>query len=99
MQARLQEAETTGPDGRRRTTSSTRSTSSLIAPFGVQTGAAASGFESRGTVTEETYDASGALSDRTTSPFALTFAVRRATGDRWLNVGDPAAGAAAADLG
>ena len=57
----------------------------LIVPFGAQTGVSL-GFESRGTVTEETYDASGALQARQTSPFALTFAVRRATGGRWLNV-------------
>lgn len=57
----------------------------LIVPFGVQTGASL-GFESRGTQIEETYDASGALLNRQTSRFALTFAVRRATGERWLNV-------------
>ena len=59
----------------------------LIVPFGVQTGTSL-GFESSGTVTEETYDASGALMDRTTAPFERTFVVRRATGDRWLNVAD-----------
>ena len=57
----------------------------LIAPFGVQTGGSI-GLESRGTVTEETYDASGTLLERQSSPFALTFAVRRPTGDRWLIV-------------
>jgi Na+-translocating ferredoxin:NAD+ oxidoreductase RnfD subunit len=57
----------------------------VIAPFGVQTGGSI-GFESRGTVTEETYDATGALVDRRASPFALTFAVRRPTGARWLIV-------------
>jgi Na+-translocating ferredoxin:NAD+ oxidoreductase RnfD subunit len=57
----------------------------LIVPFGVQTGLSL-GFESRGTVTEETYDASGTLLDSTESPFAQTFVMRRATGDRWLNV-------------
>jgi Na+-translocating ferredoxin:NAD+ oxidoreductase RnfD subunit len=57
----------------------------LIAPFGVQTGGSI-GLESRGTVTEETYDAQGALLDRRTSPYTLTFAVRRPTGDRWLIV-------------
>jgi hypothetical protein len=56
-----------------------------IVPFGVQTGVSL-GFDSRGTVTEETYDAAGALQDRQTSPFALTFAVRPATGTRWLIV-------------
>jgi hypothetical protein len=57
----------------------------LIVPFGAQTGVSL-GFESRGTATEETYDASGALQTRRTSRFALTFAVRQATGARWLNV-------------
>jgi hypothetical protein len=57
----------------------------LIVPFGVQTGMSL-GFDSRGSVTQETYDAAGAIQARQTSPFALTFAVRRATGGRWLNV-------------
>jgi hypothetical protein len=57
----------------------------LIEPFGVQSGGSI-GLESRGTLTEETYSANGALLDRRTSPFELTFAVRRPTGDRWLIV-------------
>jgi hypothetical protein len=57
----------------------------LIVPFGVQTGLSL-GFDSRGTVTEETYDASGAMISREQKPFAETFVTRRATGDRWLNV-------------
>ena len=57
----------------------------LILPFGVQTGASL-GFQSQGTVTEETYDAAGVLQSQRTSPFSVTFAVRRATGARWLNV-------------
>ncbi len=56
-----------------------------IVPFGVQTGVSL-GFDSRGTVTEETYDAGGTLQGQRTAPFALTFAVRRATGARWLIV-------------
>jgi Na+-translocating ferredoxin:NAD+ oxidoreductase RnfD subunit len=85
MQGRLREAQVSG-----RTViahyrfDSVRVT--LIVPFGVQTGVSL-GFESRGTVTEETYDAAGALQSSDASPFALTFAVRRATGGRWLNVG------------
>ena len=59
-------------------------TMSLVVPFGRQTGLSV-GLESRGTVTEETYDASGALLSRTTSPFAKMFVIRRATGGRWLN--------------
>jgi hypothetical protein len=57
----------------------------VIAPFGVQTGGSI-GFESTGTVTTETYDASGALLDRQAAPFALTFAVRRPLADRWMIV-------------
>ena len=57
----------------------------LIVPFGVQTGASL-GFDSRGTVTRETYDAAGVLHSSQTEPFAATFTVRRATGARWLNV-------------
>jgi Na+-translocating ferredoxin:NAD+ oxidoreductase RnfD subunit len=84
MQGRLQDAKATGRtviDHYRFDAVNVR----LIVPFGVQTGVSL-GFDSRGTVTEETYDASGALQDRRTSPFDLTFAVRRATGGRWLNV-------------
>jgi enediyne biosynthesis protein E5 len=57
----------------------------LLIPFGVQDGFSL-GLEGRGTSIVETYDATGALISRTTTPFAQTFAVRRATGDRWLNV-------------
>jgi hypothetical protein len=57
----------------------------LLVPFGVQSGLSL-GFESRGTMTEETYDASGGVLSRQTSPFAQTFAMRQATGGRWLNV-------------
>ncbi|MFL5775948.1 MAG: hypothetical protein ACJ76W_06705 [Chloroflexota bacterium] len=57
----------------------------LIVPFGVQTGLSL-GLESTGTETRETYDAAGALVDRESLPFAETFVLRRATGDRWLNV-------------
>ena len=58
----------------------------LLEPFGEQEGLSL-GLVSRGTVTEETYDADGTLHERTTSPFATTFAVRQVTGGRWLNVG------------
>jgi hypothetical protein len=57
----------------------------LLVPFGVQSGLSL-GFESHGTMTEETYDALGAVVSRQTSPFAQTFAMRQATGARWLNV-------------
>jgi len=58
----------------------------LLVPFGKQEGLSL-GLESRGTVTEEAYDAAGELESSTTSPFAQTFAVRQVTGARWLNVG------------
>jgi hypothetical protein len=57
----------------------------LLVPFGAQTGASL-GFDSTGTVTRDTFDAGGALISRTTEPFHKVFAVRRALGDRWLNV-------------
>jgi Na+-translocating ferredoxin:NAD+ oxidoreductase RnfD subunit len=58
----------------------------LIVPFGKQTGLSL-GLNAKGTVTEETYDAGGNLVSRQQAPFARTFALRRALGDRWLNVG------------
>jgi Na+-translocating ferredoxin:NAD+ oxidoreductase RnfD subunit len=58
---------------------------SLLVPFGKQTGLSL-GMRSRGTVTTETYDAEGHLQHRDSAPFAKTFVMRRATGDRWLNV-------------
>lgn len=57
----------------------------LLVPFGRQDGLSL-GLESRGTRTSETYDAAGELRTRATEPFATTFVMRRATGDRWLNV-------------
>jgi Na+-translocating ferredoxin:NAD+ oxidoreductase RnfD subunit len=58
----------------------------LIEPFGVQSGLSL-GVEASGTVTTETYDAEGKLQRSEESPYELTFVLRRATGDRWLNVG------------
>ena len=57
----------------------------LIVPFGRQDGLSM-GLDSTGTVTHETYDASGALVGSETEPFEQTFVMRRATGGRWLNV-------------
>jgi hypothetical protein len=59
---------------------------SLILPFGVQTGLVL-GLSGSGTMTEETRDANGNVVGEESSPFDLTFAMRRATGDRWMNVG------------
>lgn len=58
---------------------------SLLVPFGRQDGLSL-GFSGRGTAVQETYDASGHLQATQSSPFELIFAVRRATGARWLNV-------------
>ena len=57
----------------------------LLVPFGRQDGLSL-GLESRGTVTTETYDATGGVQDRVSSAFATTFVLRQATGGRWLNV-------------
>jgi len=84
MQARVAEAESTGE-----TTIAHYSFDSLdmslIEPFGVQTGLSL-GLNATGTVTTETYDRDGTLTSTETAPFEMTFAMRRATGDRWLNV-------------
>jgi Na+-translocating ferredoxin:NAD+ oxidoreductase RnfD subunit len=57
----------------------------IVRPFGVQSGLSL-GLDARGTVTHETYDVSRTVIARETSPFASMFVLRRATGDRWLNV-------------
>jgi hypothetical protein len=57
----------------------------LIVPFGVQTGLSL-GFDAKGTVTYQTYDSAGNFVSSQSAPFAQTFAIRRATGERWLNV-------------
>ena len=91
MQSRLESAEATGVTEIERYQIDDV-TVTLLVPFGKQEGLSL-GLESRGTVTEETYDAAGQLQLRTTSPFAQTFAVRQVTGARWLNVGVLAPGA------
>ncbi len=58
---------------------------SLLVPFGQQTGLSL-GLRGRGTVTEERYAADGTLTDRRSSPFDQTFAMRQATGARWMLV-------------
>jgi hypothetical protein len=58
---------------------------SLLVPFGRQTGLSL-GLRGRGTLTEERYAADGTLLDRRTAPFDQTFAMRRATGERWMLV-------------
>ena len=58
----------------------------LLVPFGRQDGLSL-GLESRGTVTR-VVDAGDGHEHATTEPFATTFVMRRATGDRWLNVAE-----------
>ena len=58
---------------------------SLLVPFGAQTGLSL-GLAGRGTMVEETRDAAGAVISSQSAPFELTFAMRRATGARWMNV-------------
>jgi hypothetical protein len=91
MRARLQDASATGTTTISRYHFDTVDMT-LLEPFGVQTGLSL-GLESRGTKVEETYDAAGELQSQTTSPFEQTFVMRRATGDRWLNVAVLPAGA------
>jgi hypothetical protein len=57
----------------------------LLVPFGAQTGLSL-GLAGRGTMVTETVDGEGSVIGRETAPFDLTFAMRRATGDRWMNV-------------
>ena len=58
---------------------------SLLIPFGKQDGFSL-GFRMTGTQVQETRNASGAVTSQAESAFDLVFAVRRATGDRWLLV-------------
>jgi Na+-translocating ferredoxin:NAD+ oxidoreductase RnfD subunit len=57
----------------------------LLIPFGKQDGFSI-GLQAQGTMVEQTIDPAGAIQSQAESPFNLTFAVRRATGDRWLTV-------------
>jgi len=58
----------------------------LLIPFGKQDGFSI-GLQATGTVIRQpTYGAGNPQGDPTVEPFAQTFAVRRATGDRWLLV-------------
>lgn len=57
----------------------------LLVPFGRQDGLSL-GMVSRGTVTSETRDASGSVVSSESAPFETMWAVRRATGARWLIV-------------
>jgi hypothetical protein len=84
MQARLSQAVTSGTtvvEHYRFDAMSVR----LIIPFGVQDGFSL-GLDGNGTMLRETYDGAGHLLLTEEVHFANTFAVRRATGDRWLTV-------------
>ena len=59
---------------------------SLLVPFGAQTGLSL-GLTGEGTVVVEQYDAGGALVGSDRRAFNLTFAMRQATGARWMLVG------------
>src|SRR6185369_3255911 len=83
MQERLQQATASGTTTVERYAFASV-TMSLLAPFGRQSGLSI-GMDSRGTVTEETYDAGGNKVASSSAPFAKTFVIRRATGGRWLN--------------
>ncbi len=84
MQGRLQDAVATGSTVLARYQFDTLDVS-LLVPFGKQSGLSL-GLDARGTMITETYDAAGKLLSQEASPFAQTFAMRRATGGRWLNV-------------
>jgi hypothetical protein len=84
MQGRLQDAVATGTTTITHYQFDTLDVS-LLVPFGRQDGLSL-GMAARGTMIQETYDAAGNLQARQSSLLALTFAVRRATGARWLNV-------------
>ncbi|MEY4158509.1 MAG: hypothetical protein RL743_1004, partial [Actinomycetota bacterium] len=59
----------------------------LLVPFGRQDGLSL-GMISRGTVTTETRDSTGAVVSRGSAPFETMWAMRRATGARWLIVAE-----------
>jgi Na+-translocating ferredoxin:NAD+ oxidoreductase RnfD subunit len=84
MQARLRDAEANGHAVVTHYTFDTIDVS-LLVPFGRQSGLSL-GLASRGTMIEETRDPAGAVLSQRSAPFAFTFAMRRATGARWLNV-------------
>lgn len=85
-QARVRTAVTTG-----RTTIDTYDLDSvrvvLLVPFGRQDGLSL-GMIASGTVSTEVRDGSGALLSRTTNAFETMWAMRRATGSRWLTIAE-----------
>ena len=59
----------------------------LLVPFGRQDGLSL-GMVSTGTVTNEVRDRNGHVTSRSTAPFTTMWAMRRATGARWLTVAE-----------
>lgn len=84
MRERLQEAEATGTTTVERYAFDAIHVTLLI-PFGQQSGLSL-GLTGRGTVVTEQYGADGVLADSETTPFERTFAMRQATGSRWMLV-------------
>ena len=84
MQGRLRQAEASGVIAIDRYRIDTVHIS-LLLPFGMQDSLSL-GLASRGEVVRETYDAAGRLLSQQAAPFERTFVMRRATGERWLNV-------------
>jgi Na+-translocating ferredoxin:NAD+ oxidoreductase RnfD subunit len=86
LQGRMTDARATGVTVIHRYTIDTVHVT-LLVPFGKQDGLSL-GLESRGTVTNETYDSAGHMNSKSSAPFATTFVMRRATGARWLDVAE-----------
>jgi Na+-translocating ferredoxin:NAD+ oxidoreductase RnfD subunit len=84
MRARLEEAQESGITTVEHYTFDAIDVS-LLVPFGAQTGLSL-GLTGEGTVVVERHDAGGALVGSETSLFRLTFAMRQATGARWMLV-------------
>jgi hypothetical protein len=84
MQATLADAQATGTTVLRHYDFDSIDVS-LLVPFGQQSGLSL-GLRGRGMLTEDIVDAAGNLLSRQVVPFENTFAMRRATGARWLNV-------------
>ena len=86
MQARLRESSSIG-----RTVTDTYSIDRvrvrLLVPFGRQDGLSL-GMISEGTVTTEIRDAKGSVVSSSSAPFKTMWAMRRATGSRWLIVAE-----------
>jgi hypothetical protein len=84
MQARLTQAVTSGTTVVEHYQFETMR-ARLLFPFGVQSGPSL-GLDGDGTMLRETYDGEGHLLLTEELHFANTFAMRQATGDRWLTV-------------